>query len=117
MKDSGYGVVYLLRKTSMTLAEIRSLSPPQFREIIEEVYFQEAVAEHKTAYYLANILAAITNTVPRKGNRTYKAADFLAGKEPRRVGDKGASVNVREELEALAKKFNIRLPAKEIKDL
>ena len=117
MKGSIYATAFLLRKTGMTLDEIRKLSPGQFKDILEEVEYQESVADYQTGYYIASLMATIANTVPRKGGRTYKAADFLNRKEPRRVGDKGAPANAKEELEALAKKFNVRLPAKEMKDL
>lgn len=116
MKDSIYGVAYLLRKTSLTLAEIRKLEPVQFKDLYEEVAFQESVENYRTATFVANLLAAIANTVPRKVAKTYKAADFLSTDQPRRSG-KDAITDAKEELEALAKKFDIKLPAREIVEL
>ena len=117
MKGSIYIVSYLLRKTSMTLTEIRcELELGTFRELLDEVVFQESVAEYQTAMYVANILATIANTVPRKTAKTSKAADFLNMKEPRRSG-KDAVSDAKAELEALATKFKIKLPAREIREL
>ena len=111
------GVAYLLRKTSLSLAEIRGLEPDQYRELVTEVAFQESVVEHQTATYVANILASIANTVPRKSSRTYRAADFLTGRAPSRPGDDGKMVDDRAKLADLCKRFNIKMPAREIKEL
>jgi len=93
------------------------MHPAQFQSLLEEVAFQESLQEYKMANYVANILAAIANTVPRKGGHTYKSSDFLGSKEPRRAVSGEPVTGSMEELEALAKKFNIKLPAKEMKDL
>ena len=114
MQNDVYAVAYLLRKTSITLTEIRGLSIGQFRDLFEEIAFQDSVSEYQTASYVANILAAIANTIPSTANRTYKAADFLGTKEPRRTK---VETDAKVEIEAIAKRFNIKLPSKEIKEL
>lgn len=116
MKNSTYGIAFLLRKTNVTLEEIGKLSIVQFQKLYAEVSFQESVSEYQSASYVANILAAIANTIPRKTSKIYKAKDFMAFKEPRRTGA-DAPPDERAELEALATKFKIRLPAREIIDL
>jgi len=112
MKGSIYGVAYLLRKTGMTLTEIRSLLPAQLKELLEEVIYQEAVVDYQTASYVANLLAAIANTIPRKGGTAYTSSSFLKLQRPRRSGDDVPDPKA--ELEALATKFSINLPAREI---
>lgn len=104
MKNSIYGVAYLLRKTSMTLGEIRALEPDQFKQLYEEVTFQESEDDYRTAFYLANILTAIVNTVPRQGSPA-KVTDFLNVKEPQR-----AEPDEKEDLKALAARFKVKLP-------
>lgn len=117
MKGSIYATAFLLRKTGMPLGEIRKLSPGQFKDLLEEIEYQEAVADYQTGYYIASLMATIANTVPRKGGRTYKSADFLGRKEPRRVNADGTPQDPMEELTALAAKFKIKLPGREIRDL
>ncbi len=116
MKNSTYAVAYLLRKTSMTLAEIRSLTLEQFRELFNEVTFQDSVAEYQEARYVAHILMAIANTVPRRGGGSHRLSDFLVAKAPRRAGA-DPIVDAHVELETLAARFGIRLPARELRDL
>jgi len=115
MKNRTYGAVYLLRKTGMTLTEIRELDLKQFGEIYSEVAFQESVEEYQKAKYLAHILAAIANTIPRKSSRSYRADDFLLSEEPRRPGSSPGGD--KEELKALAERFGIKLPTREIQEL
>ena len=117
MENSSYGIVYLLRKTSLTLAEIKSLSLEQFQELFVEVSYQESVEEYQTAGYIANLLAAIANTVPRKSNKVYRVSDFLKSQPPKRSGVADPVADAKLELEDLAKKFSIRLPIKEIIEL
>jgi len=116
MKESVQGVAYLLRKTGMPLKEIRGLELSQFWQLFEEVSFQESVAEYQTAMYVGSLLAAIVNSVPRKGNKIYKAKDFINIKLPRRSTDK-SDVSEHERLEALAEKFSIKLPSRELREL
>lgn len=97
-------VVYLLRKTSLTLGEIRELSARQFVELIKEVSYQESVEEYRRQYSVATILAAIASTIPQKHPRNYKAEDFLSGKPPNRN---------EKTLEELAKEKGIKLPREE----
>ena len=116
MKNSTYAVAFLLRKTGMTLTEIRSLELPQLRELFAEVFYQDSVAEYQAANIAASIMATITNTVPRKGGGSVKASDFLVMECPRRTGS-DAQPSPEEELRAMANKFNIKLPPREMKDL
>ncbi len=114
MKNSIYGIAYLLRKTNMTRRDIGRLKPSQFIDLLTEVHYQEAMEDYQTDARLANLLAAIANTVPRKPAKTYRASDFL-GTMPQRVGEE--VVDEKAKLENLAKQFNIKLPVKEMRDL
>ncbi len=116
MKNDTWATAFLLRKTSLTVEDIGKLGLKQFQDLLEEVYYQEAAAEYQTVMYLGNILAGIANTVHRKNNRTYKAEDIIKVKPPKRASEQGKASD-KEELEALAQRFDIRLPGKEIKDL
>ncbi len=116
MKNSTWATTYLLRKTSMALAEIRSLTITQLWELLTEVQYQEALDEYNTDSRLANIMATIANTVPRRTAKTYKASDFLKGK-PQRKGEKNVVEDEKEVLQALSKRFGIKLPGREIKDM
>ncbi len=115
MKNSIYGIAYLLRKTNMTRRDIGRLKPSQFIDLLTEVHYQEAMDDYQTDARLANLLAAIANTVPRKPAKTYRVSDFL-GTIPQRVGEE-AIVDEKTKLETLAKQFNIKLPVKEMRDL
>ena len=115
MKNSIYGIAYLLRKTNMTRMSIGKLKPSQFIDLLTEVHYQEAMEDYQTDARLANLLAAIANSVPRKPPKTYRVSDFL-GEMPQRVGEE-AIVDEKTKLEALAKQFNIKLPVKEMRDL
>ena len=111
------GTVYLLRKTGMTLAEIRLLEFSQYRELITEVAYQEECVDHQTVTYIANIMASIANTVSRKTPRTYKADDFLTGRAPRRPGEGGKIEDDKAKLTELCRRFNVKMPVREIKIL
>lgn len=116
MKNSTYGIAYLLRKTNMTLTEIRLLEPGQFHEILGEVLFQESVVDYEAKTNLAHLIVAIVNTVPRKPAKVYKVSDILKGDPPKRISEAGKP-DEKEELKLLAEKFNIKLPGREIKEL
>lgn len=116
MKGSLPAIVFLLRKTGLTFSEIRQLGWKQFVDLFEEAAFQESVEEYKTASYVASLLATIANTVPRKGGSGYKTKDFLGMKEPKRKRA-GEETDPKAELEALASRFGIKLPARELRDL
>ena len=116
MKNSIYAVTYLLRKTNMTRRDIGKLKPDQFIDLLTEVHYQEAEEDYQTDSRLASLLAAIANTVPRKPAKTYRASDFL-GAVPQRVSKDGETLDEKSSLEALAKRFNIKLPVKEMRDL
>ena len=102
-------IVYLARKLHWTRAEIGQLSPLQFNEILKELYYQESVDEWRKIHTVANILAAIYNTIPRKNRGALKAGDFLSGGIPAREAKKVDS------LEKLANDRGIKLPSKEIR--
>jgi hypothetical protein len=102
-------VVYLARKLHWTREEIGKLSPIQFNTILKELYYQESVDEWRRMHTVANILAAIYNTIPRKNRGALKAGDFLQGAMPQRGGKKQDS------LEKLAVDKDIRLPKKELR--
>jgi len=114
VKNSIYGIAYLLRKTNMTRRDIGRLKPSQFIDLLTEVHYQEAMEDYHTDARLANLLAAIANSVPRKPPKTYRVSDFL-GTMPQRVGEE--VVDEKTKLETLAKQFNIKLPVKEMRDL
>ena len=78
-------IVYLLRKTSLTLKDIGKLTPKQFNELLKELCYQESVEEYREQHSIASLLAAIYNTIPRKrGARALKAKDFLSSDMPER---------------------------------
>ena len=116
MRNSAWAIAYLLRKTSMTRTEVMELTIKELRGLLAEVQFQDAVQEYQENMRLAHLLAAIANTVPRKTPKTYKATDFLKGSPPRRRG-KNVAGDEKENLQALAKRFGIKLPGREIKEL
>lgn len=104
-------LVYLLRKTSLTLEAIGKLSPAQFHETLKELYFQEASEEYRRQHGLAALLAAIYNTIPRKrGSKTLKVEDFLPGGPPQREAKPPDTLDV------LAEARGVKLPTKELKE-
>ena len=104
-------IVYLLRKTSLTLLDIGELTPGQFSEMLTELYYQEAVDEYRRQHSIASIMAAIYNTIPRKrGSKILKASDFLGGDIPER------NPKPQDSLDEMAKKRDIALPTKELRD-
>ena len=103
-------IVYLLRKTSLTLEAIGHLTPAQFNAILSETYFQESVDEWRKQHSVASIMAAIYNTIPRKrGAKACKAQDFLATEMPTRTPKDDS-------LETLAYKHGVELPTKELRN-
>ncbi len=104
-------IVYLLRKTSLTLEAIGKLTPAQFNAILSETYFQESQEEWRTQHSVASIMAAIYNTIPRKkGSRPIKASDFLQSEMPSRTPKESS-------LQYLADKYKVSLPSKELRSL
>lgn len=102
-------IVYLLRKTNLTREQIGKLTPAQFNEIIKEVAFQESIDNYRNQHSVASILAAIYNTIPRKrGAKTLKASDFLAGDMPQRMQP--------DSIDQMAEARGVKLPSKEIKE-
>jgi hypothetical protein len=99
-------IIYLLRKTSLTLSDIEKLTPKKFNAILKEVYFQESQDQWRQQYSVACLMASIANTIPRKkGAKGYKAEDFLKEEYPsREIKDKSVT------LESLAKAKGIKLP-------
>ena len=103
-------IVYLLRKTSLTRADIGKLTPIQFGEILKETYYQESVDEWRRQHAIASVMAAIYNTIPRKrGSKASKASDFLSSEMPTR----NPKVDT---IDTLAERHNIRMPTKELKE-
>ena len=103
-------IVYLLRKTNLTLEAIGKLTPSQFNEIIKETYFQESVDTYRQLSSVASILAAIYNTIPRKrGSKIYTASDFLKGDMPQR------NPKPQDSIDKLAEDRGIKLPSKELR--
>mgnify|MGYP001599216071 CR=1 FL=1 len=100
-------VVYLARKLHWTREQIGALSPAQFNEILNEVYFQESVEDYHRQHSTACLLAAIYNTIPRKTNKALTAKDFIKGEAPTRDP---------RTLENTAEKHNVKLPSKELKN-
>jgi len=107
---SNEAIVYLLRKTNLTLSEIGKLTPSQFNEILREVYFQESADIYREQHSVASLLAAIYNTIPRKGGKTYKASDFLKGEMPVR------NPKPQDSIDKLAEDRGIKLPTRELKE-
>ena len=102
-------VVYLLRKTSLTITDIKLMRLPQIMELFDEVKFQEASDDYATATYLAHILAGIANTIPTKSGRGHKASEFLTSEPPVRGGKTGTT---KQAIEGMAEKVGITLPGK-----
>lgn len=101
-------IVYLLRKTTLTRSEIGNLSPIQAVAILNEVYLQESQEIYREQHNLANLLAAIYNTIPRsRGGKVFHASDFLNSSMPGRETDKKV-----DELQDKASKKGIKLPSK-----
>ena len=98
-----------MRKTSLSLAEIRKLTPAHFNAIFKELEFQESCEIYQSALYFANIMAAISNTIPRKSGRGKGAKDFLNIRQPKRPNS--------ETIQSIAKKHDIKLPSKEMRDI
>ena len=104
-------IVYLLRKTNLTLDAIGKLTPAQFNEILREVYYQESVDTYREQHSVASLLAAIYNTIPRRrGSKVYQARDFLSGAMPER------QIKAQVSLEKLAEDRGIKLPPKELRE-
>ncbi len=100
-------IVYLLRKTSLTRAEIGKLTPSQFAEILKELYYQESVEEYRNQFNVAEVLAAVYNTIPRRqGSKVYKASDFLTGGPPER------NPQPENTLDKMAEEKGIKLPTR-----
>jgi len=94
-----------MRKTNLTRSEIGKLSPKQFNEILSELYFQESVDEWRKMNSVANILAAIYNTIPRKkGSQPIKAKDFLSSDMPER------HIKQEKTIDQMAEDKGIKLP-------
>ena len=102
-------VVYIARKLHWTRAEIGQLSLAQFNTLLKELQYQESVDEWRRMHTVANILAAIYNTIPRKNRGALKAGDFLSGGIPTR------EVKKVDTLEKLANDRGIKLPSKEVR--
>ena len=100
-------VVYIARKLHWSRAEIGQLSPKQFNELLTELYYQESVDEWRKMHSVANILAAIYNTIPRKkGSQPVKAKDFLSTELPDR------HIKQEKTVDQMAEDKGIKLPTR-----
>ena len=104
-------VVYLARKMGWTREEIGRLTPRQFSELLNELYYQESVDEYRRQHSTASLMAAIYNTIPRKrGSKIFKAEDFLGSGMPER------NPKPEDSLETMANQRGITLPTKELRE-
>ena len=100
-------IIYIARKLKWSRAEIGQLSPVQFNNLLNELYFQESVDEWRKMHSVATLLAAIYNTIPRKkGSRPVKAKDFLSSEMPERHHKQEKTVD------QMAEDKGIKLPNK-----
>ena len=97
-------IVYLARKLHWSRKEIGELTPQQFNELMEELQFQESQEQYRQDHAVASILAAIYNTIPRKGHKTFRPRDFLSRAEPKR------EIVTEKSLEDLAREKGIQIP-------
>ncbi len=96
---------YLARKTNYTRTELKTLSPVQLVELYNEVCFQESLEDWRSQYNVASIMAAIYNTIPRRGGRTCQAKDFFNVEQPTRE-----KIETRDKVDNLAIEAKIKLP-------
>ena len=99
-------VMYLSRKTSWTRTEILELTIEQLIEAINELRFQESLDEWDFNMNIAEILAAIYNTIPGR-MKALHGKDFMNIPRPTRDG------YGREEMEdgdSKARKMGIKIP-------
>ena len=97
-------IVYILRKTSLTLKDIGKLTPKQFNALVKELQYQESVDDYRAQFSVASILAAIYNTIPRKSGKAHTAKDFYKAEKPAREHKPENTI------ESLAKQRGIKLP-------
>ncbi len=96
-------IVYIVRKLKWTKDEIGKLNLAQAAEIFNELVYQESVENYLRQYNVASILAAIYNTIPRRGGKILHAEDFMPIERPHRIGESS-------EVDKLADSEGIRLP-------
>ena len=112
MADLTQAIVYLMRKTTLTLEVISSLHPEQFVEIYNETVRQEAIDDYKQSHNAASIMAMIANVNRGKQGKTYKAIDF-AGKPPAAAarGASNASTTDIASMVAMASARGLKVPS------
>jgi len=86
MNDELVGaVVYAARKLHWTRKEIGDLTPAQFSEIVEELYYQEAVERYELLKMFSLFLAVIHNApIPKQHPKIKQPEDFIKLEEPMR---------------------------------
>jgi len=100
-------IVFIARKLHWTREAIGQLTPLQFNELINELYYQENTETYHKLHSIASIIAAIYNTIPRKrGSKVFKAEDFLNGTIPER------NPKAEDSVETMADKRGVKLPSK-----
>ena len=103
-------IVYLLRKTNLSLHDIGKLNPKQFTEIVKEVQRQEALERHEHLSEFAILLATISNApIPRKNWASKSAKDFYPN-----IDNTTSSVDgkTKTNLDKMAEDKGIKLPTK-----
>ncbi len=96
-------IVYILRKTSLTLKDIGELSRKQFIALYNELALQEAEEEFRK-YSFYNVLLSTIHNAPITKPRIQSPNDYYQLTEPRKKEPKGNSLKV------LAEKKGIKLP-------
>lgn len=81
-------VVYLARKLGWSREDIGRMTLLQFLQTYNELVYQESVDIWREQHNLANLMAAIYNTIPRgRGAKTFEAKDFYDAAPPTRGGE------------------------------
>jgi len=79
-------VVYAARKLHWNRKEIGALTPAQFSEIVEELYYQEAVERYELLQIFATLLSVIHNA-PISKPKIMKSQDFFKLEPPMRKSE------------------------------
>ena len=100
--------VYIARKTGWTWDYIGELPVAKLVSIYSELIFQESVDKWESNRNLAEVLAAVYNTIPRqKGSKTFSAKDFYDTQQPSRDGVGKVEMD---EVDSMADAIGIQLP-------
>jgi hypothetical protein len=96
-------IVYVLRKTSLTLNDIGELSPEQFKDLYRELLQQES-EERFDRYSFYNVLLSTIHNAPISKPRIMNQNEFYQLREPHKVE------KPKNTLKDLAQKKGIKLP-------